>query len=270
MPIFKIFFTLIVGYLVISCTRIKPDGDEIAVVIKKPFFFGHGGIDSHIVDSGLAWGAITTSGIYMKKVPFQLTEHFDDLITFDNQPVDFDAYIELQIIKEKAPELISSFGEEWYANKIQKVFRGFIRDYAKSQKMFSLTTDANTLLTMQKIVFEKTFDHIQKEAIPVKVIRVSFSKVSPPKEVLDATIKTAAEIQRRKTEHERGLTEKVRAKTEKEKAKADNAYRNTLGLNSSQYLEFLALENERLAIESGKANITILKGGSALPTFNIK
>jgi len=263
----KLLLLLVVG-LMTSCTSIIPDGDEVAVLVKKPWFFGHGGVSDTIVDSGLSWGAFSTWPVYLKKVPFQNTEKFTDLITLDNQPVDFDAYLELQIIKERAPELIGKFGEQFYEQRIQKVFRSQIREFAKGQKMFALTTGTETMAQMQNVVTEKMDEYLKSINIPISVTRVSFSKVLPPNEVLSETIKTAAQIQRRKTERERELTEKSREAAERAKAKSDLAYRNTFGMTASQYLQMISLENERLAIE-GDSPVTIIKG-QAVPTLNIK
>jgi len=80
----KLLLLLVVG-LMTSCTSIIPDGDEVAVLVKKPWFFGHGGVSDTIVDSGLSWGAFSTWPVYLKKVPFQNTEKFTDLITANHQ-----------------------------------------------------------------------------------------------------------------------------------------------------------------------------------------
>ena len=38
-----------------SCHGVRPDADEEAVLIKKPWFFGHGGVDEVPVETGLTW-----------------------------------------------------------------------------------------------------------------------------------------------------------------------------------------------------------------------
>ena len=36
-----------------SCHGVAPDADEEAVLIEKPWFFGHGGVQQNPVESGL-------------------------------------------------------------------------------------------------------------------------------------------------------------------------------------------------------------------------
>ena len=48
---------LIVLSLVVGCGVIAPSGDEEAVVMKKPWFFGHGGVNSEPVAAGRVWTA---------------------------------------------------------------------------------------------------------------------------------------------------------------------------------------------------------------------
>lgn len=41
----KLFLALIMCVAVSSCHGVCPDADEEAVLITKPWFFGHGGVD---------------------------------------------------------------------------------------------------------------------------------------------------------------------------------------------------------------------------------
>lgn len=38
-----------------SCHSVSPDADEEAVIVKKPWFIGHGGVEQQAVQTGLTW-----------------------------------------------------------------------------------------------------------------------------------------------------------------------------------------------------------------------
>ena len=69
-------------------------GEEV-VLVKKPWFFGHGGVEAEPVKTGLVWTAFSTEVVRVNVKPFNKTEPFDDLITKDNNPVDFDIHLTL-------------------------------------------------------------------------------------------------------------------------------------------------------------------------------
>src|SRR6478752_72157 len=96
----KTIFTLFaVTILLSSCYRVAPNGDEESVLLMKPWIFGHGGVDETPVSSGAEWVASTTDYVTFKITPVTLAEKFDDMMTDDNTPVDFSAYLRLQVKK---------------------------------------------------------------------------------------------------------------------------------------------------------------------------
>lgn len=60
------FFTLMMAA---SCHSVSPNADEEAVLIYKPWFFGHGGVDMTPVESGLTWCFWSTHSETFKIVP---------------------------------------------------------------------------------------------------------------------------------------------------------------------------------------------------------
>ena len=52
-----------------SCHGVMPDADEEAVLIKKPWFFGHGGVEEEPVTTGNTWCCWSTSSEYFKIIP---------------------------------------------------------------------------------------------------------------------------------------------------------------------------------------------------------
>jgi len=120
-------FTLMV-FIFSSCTIVDPNGDEEAVLVMKPLIFGHGGVEKTPVNCGLTFCAPTTSSIIFKITPITITEEFDNMVTKDNTPVTFSAYMKVQIISGETPKLYEKFGINWYDNSIKPKFRAMVRD----------------------------------------------------------------------------------------------------------------------------------------------
>lgn len=96
------------------------DAGEEAVLIYKPWIFGHGGVDETPVTTGLVWTAWSTEVQRVNVKPFILNETFDDLITKDNNPIDFKIHLTFQHIQGKTPILVKNFG---FAKKDEETFK---------------------------------------------------------------------------------------------------------------------------------------------------
>jgi len=244
-----------------SCSLKGIDSGEEGVMVKKPYIFGSGGIDMSPLSTGRHTLAISTEVIIYNIKPVKYTEDFDDVITNDNNPVDFTAYITLQAKSGETPKLHQNFGEKWYSNNVEEQFRAKLRGYCSQYKMFTLTTDRNVLDSLEIIVKREMQEYIDKLDIPVKVIEITIGKVTPPDEVLVETTKTAAEKQAIKTQQAREDKENARRNADRAKALADMEYKNTFtGMTVDQYLQLRALEIEKEKIEmvKGKQNVSII------------
>ena len=264
---------LITSSLFNGCTCSRIDAGEEGVLTYQPWFFGHGGIDDDPIKTGMTYTAASTVVDRYDVKPVEYKEVFDDLITADNNPVDFKAYIETQIIKGEAPYLHENFGKKWYDQKVQEKFRMFIRNFGRSKTMFELTTNASVTDEMAKTAMEQIIKHIKKEKLPVQINRVNVGKVSPPSAVIEETIKTAEQNQRIKTEASRARAELAREDAERNKATADKAYRIEFGMTTREYLRLreLEIEKEKLDIVKNKDNVTvILNSGGAIPMLNVR
>jgi hypothetical protein len=74
-----------------ACGRATPDAGHAIVLVEKPMFFGHGGVDRVPVQTGSEWIAPTTSTIDVSMVPERHDLRLNDLMTSDGVPLDFDA-----------------------------------------------------------------------------------------------------------------------------------------------------------------------------------
>lgn len=262
-------FAILVAFMFTGCvTPSSVDAGEEAVLVKKPYFFGHGGVDSEPVKTGLIWTAFSTEVVRINVKPFNISEQFDDLITYDNNPVDFDIHLTFKHIEGKTPILVEHFGARWYENKVKEPFRNAVREFTKNNTMFQMTTSPETVTKLEAAINNEIQKFLQDEGIPTELVRVSVGKVSPPQAVIDSTIQTAVQKQNVKTQEERVKAEMSREQAEVASANADKAYMRTLNISPEQYLKMKEIDNQKLAIEKG-ANINIIMG-NGVPLINTK
>jgi regulator of protease activity HflC (stomatin/prohibitin superfamily) len=266
-----------------GCHSIEPDAGEEAVLIYKPWIFGHGGVDKQPISTGLTWVAWTTSAEVYNIKPVQFDEQFNDMITRDNNPVDFNSYVEIKIIQGSTPELHEKWGKDWYRNKIQEKFRTLNRDYCRSKTMFELTTGGveittdmqNTLLSMISEYVDQISSKDGFKSPPLEINRVTVGKISPPKDVIEETIKTAAQKQRIKTEQSRAEAELSRKQAEQNKALADMAYRNQMSMSNPEYLKLRSIEIQKELVEVAKnhQNVSVIinmnEGSGVQPMYSV-
>lgn len=250
----------------------KVDAGEEGVMIKKPWIFGHGGVSPEPIKTGLVWTVWSTSVKRVNIKPFNLDEVFDDLVTEDNNRVDFKIHLTFKHIPGLTPVLVERFGSNWYANKVREPLRNSTRSFTKRHKMFEMTTDAAVTDKLEEMVTQEVRAFLVANAIPTELVLATVGRVMPPANVIAETENTAIEVQKVKTQNKRAAAEIARALAETESAKADTAYRVEMGMTTQEYLTRLKIDNEKLAIQGaseGKINMTMIMG-QATPMVNIK
>lgn len=265
--------------------RIQVEAGLEAVLVDKPFWtiFGKGGVRPDPLTSGAKWVFYTTDAIAYDVRPKQHTEVFKDevdgTITSDNIPIDFNAYIKVRPILGMTPRLHSSFGPTWYEQNLKEVFRTAVRDEVSKTPMTALTTrqlnaeGKDILGEIQRDVLKEMRDFVKAKEIDAEVMEVIVGKATPPQSVLISLANTANEQQRAKTEDERAKAEKRRAEAETERAIADNAYRNKVGFDSSQFLQLEIAKKQVEAIQAcgKKEACTAIVGALGIqPTIPLK
>ena len=279
---------LSLALLIVSggCTANIEPGHE-GVIFKKPYLFGSDGVEPEPVKPGRVWIAWTTSVMSVDMRPQRFDEEFDDMMTFDNAPVDFSAYAFLQVRQGKAPELISKFGKDltqvWKAD-LQEQFRTMTRREALKRKMTPLITgfeDASDPTKQPVAVMEAIGERVRKQmeayieekGLPIDIFDVQISKATPAGKVVDAMAETMAQQQRSKTEDERKKAEDSRKAAENSRATADREYMTRMGLDPAQYIQLEQIRAFREIAEklAGQPNTHIVLspgnvgGGSSLP-----
>ena len=270
----KSMFILVVASFMMtltSCYRVQPNAGEESVLVYKPFFFGHGGVDDSPISTGATWCAMTTDHKEFPITPITMTENFENLMPSDNTPVSFAVYLKLQIRKGSTPDLYKNFGAEWYVHNLQATFRTMVRDKASAFKMFDLASKRDISSQLEKDIFKDIAEYAKGINLPVDMMQVSIGTITPPEQVLTETKLTAAQNQSKLTQTARADAEFSRKQAEINKAIADKAYQNEMNMSVDQYLHLRQLEIEKEKVELIKDNpkVTIIFG-NAPPAYPIK
>lgn len=244
--------------MVSGCVAIEA-GHE-GVLVEQPFFFGHGGVDPVPTKTGRVVVAPTTKVIDVDIRPIQYSEHFD-IISAENAPVSFDAFLIANVIEGRSPELIAKYGPNWYANNAKEAFRTFVREEVQKYPLFQLTTDPTTRAKLQDaIAREVQTKLIEKQGIPVRLNRVVVGSILPPKGVVEQTTQTIIQEQRKITMVEFQKAEESREKAERQRGIADRAYRESLGLTAPEFVDLRRIEVQKEIVQHSPSALTVIMG----------
>jgi hypothetical protein len=274
----RLVVLLVTGIIVYAgsagCALKAIDAGHEGVFVEKPFFIGHGGVDPTPVKPGRSIVALTTELIQVDLRPNQFSEHFD-IISAENAPVSFDAFLIANVLPGKSPELISRFGPNWYRNNVKEAFRTFVREEVQQYQLFQLTTDPATRPKLQKAIAERVqHDVIDKIGLPVNLNRVVIGGIMPPDGVLKQTAETIVQEQRRLTMVQFERAEEAREKAERQRGLADLAFREALGLTAPEFIELRRVEVQKEIVTHAPEALTIIMGmerfGVTLPPMSHK
>lgn len=256
----KLFLILAAVSSLYNCGYVRPDAGEEAVLIKKPFFFGHGGVEPEPVKTGASLVALSTQAVYVPTTPIQIQEHFDDLMSADGVPLDFDAVVRIKITDTVT--LITKFGPDWYKNNVQAEFRNRVRQAVRRHGMNETAISTKAIEEIDQEVSKALTSYLQEAALPLHLIQMTVGKANPPDSVKNQRIETAAQEQRALTEAKRKLAEDARLQAEQSRAAADNAFRNAMNMSPEQYLRLEEIKTYRDVCGGGKC--TVVLGGASI------
>lgn len=244
-----------------SCHSVSPNADEEAVLVEKPWLWGHGGVDMTAVESGLEWCWFSTHGIYFKIVPVKHQVDMDDLFSDDNTPLDFHTIIITQIQKGKSPVLLKNYGEDWFNINLYNYYCNLVRDHISQHSPFDLMSNRAILNDIDAKILKQMQAHVaelsKEKEFPIIIKQVTIGKATPNAEQLAEMNKTAKAVQAKQTQEREAEVQMAREKAEKQRAKADKAYREELGLSIPQFIELRKWE----VIEKKQgANIDVIVG----------
>jgi hypothetical protein len=258
----KLFFWAVTWPLfltAVSCHGVRPDADEEAVLIKKPWFFGHGGVDDEPVKTGLAWCFWSTSSEMFKIVPVKYEEVLDDIISNENTPLDFKTMIVLKITEGKSPVLLKNYGINWYDNNIKDTYNNLTRHYVSQYSPFDLTSNREVIAYIDICVKAEMIKYVEKlskeKEFPVTIENVITGRAIPNGEQLAEMNNTAAQIQARQTQERRKEMEEAREQAERQRAVSDKAYMREMSLTPEQFISLKAWD---IIEKKQGANIDVL------------
>ena len=241
-----------------GCAAIEA-GHE-GVLVEQPLFFGHGGVDAVPATTGRVMLAPTTKVIDVDVRPTQYSEHFD-IISAENAPVSFDAFLIANVIEGRSPELIAKYGPNWYQNNVKEAFRTFVREEVQKYPLFQLTTDPTTRTKLQDaITREVQLKLIDKQNIPVRLNRIVVGSILPPKGVVEQTTQTIVQEQRKITMVEFQKAEEAREKAERQRGIADRAYRESVGLTAPEFVDLRRIEVQKEIVQHSPTALTVIMG----------
>ena len=247
-----------------SCSLCGVDGTEEGVFIKKPLFFGKGGVEMQALTEGSEWKVFSTDFVTYTNIPVKYTEVFDDVFCNDNTPMDLSAHITLQLVKGKSPVLHTNYGFDWYNNVVKENFRKTVRNFISTYDMYTLTSDREVYDAIEIDITQKLGQYFtdisSTKEFPITIVNVVVDKAKPNDSVMDELNKTATMAQAKLTEIKQQEVEDQRKITEHKRALADMEYRRTMGMTPAEYIQLRTLE----VIENKpNANIDVLFGSTS-------
>jgi regulator of protease activity HflC (stomatin/prohibitin superfamily) len=256
----------VLAVMTTGCSTYSPDAGHEIVLVAKPWFFGHGGVEDAPVGTGRSYAAITTEGVDVYMQPQKHEVEMDDTMTSDGVPISFHAIVVLQVIDSVS--LIKNFGPSWYDNNISEPFKTMVRQAVRKRGMNETAISTTALDAIDAEIRDSLVAFIKEKELPVKLVTMTVGRANPPDAIKNQRIETAAQEQRVQTEKQVKLAEDQRALAEASRAAADNAYRQAIGLSPEQFIQLRQIE--MMHDVCSKTNCTFIQNGGAVPTLAIK
>jgi SPFH domain / Band 7 family len=251
---------LSIGLALMGTGCVAIEAGHEGVLVEQPYIFGHGGVDPVPSKTGRIWVVPTTKVIDVDVRPGQYAEHFD-IISAENAPVSFDAFLIANVVEGRSPELIANYGPNWYQNNVKEAFRTFVREEVQKYPLFQLTTDPTTRAKLQDAIARDVQTKlIEKQNIPVRLNRIVVGSILPPKGVVQQTTETILQEQRKITMVEFQKAEEAREKAEKQRGIADRAYRESLGLSATEFVDLRRIEVQKEIVQHAPSALTVIMG----------
>ncbi len=236
-----------------GCSTATPNAGHQVVWVKKPLFFGHGGVDPTPVTTGLEYGAITSDDIDVDMLPQRVDMEFDDMMTKSGVPVNFHVVITFQVTD--SVKLVSQFGADrgkddhgnalkwgFWDRNLDQPLRTAVRDSVKKRDMQEMAIDQTAADAVGAEVAEAADKIVLSKNIPIKITALNVGRVNPPDAIKNQRIATAEQEQRKITETQRKLAEDQRKAAEESRAAADNAYNEKMRLSPEQFVQLKQIE----------------------------
>lgn len=267
---FKLLLLTSIVFCLTSCHFVSPDAGEEAVLIYKPWIFGHGSVDKDPVKTGLTWCVFSTSSETFKIIPQKQQVDMEDLVSNDNTPLDFHTVIITQIKEGKTPILLENYGKDWFSTNLYNHYCNRVRDYVSQHSPFDLMSNREVLNEIDRKVLKEMQNYVSElsgeNEFPVVIKNVIIGRAIPNTEQLEEMNRTAKAVQAKQTQEREAEVQEAREKAERLRAIADKAYRTELGLSAE---DFIALKWIETIEKKQGANIDVMVG-PATSMWNVR
>jgi len=231
------------------------------VVVDKPYMWGHEGVQPKPITEGrvLLWRSSSVYDVVM--TPQAEHVKFDDFSSGDNILLDFESTIQYQVTN--AVDLVSHFGDKWFANDVNRQYAAIVREALKKKTMTQMMSDAVAAQDVDNEVTGALQRLVQDQKLPVRILGVSLGRAKPNENVLLQMNETAAQQQRQKTLSAAAIAEGNREVEQIAKAKADNAYRNAMQLSPDMFIQLERIKRYADACRDTKGTCIVDATGHA-------
>jgi len=249
----RILVLSIFTLLLVSCGWEKIDPGFEGVVMKKPFFFGHGGISDEPLEPGRVLTALSTKVIEYDLRPNKKKDNFNILMQDSKLNVSFGLYLVTRLNKGSTPSVLKTMGtpKNWFQRTIEPRYREIVRGVISTTKTNEVNNNRNIL---SKTILERT--RAAAKQYPVEIISVSISNIDYP-----ASVTKAVEIKMQRQQELKRQSYEVqieRKKAEKRVIEARGIARAQAIINTTLTQRYIQLEYVKSIRESAlKGNQTI-------------
>lgn len=243
----------------------KPKAGTQAVLTYRPIIYGTEGVDPTPVMTGRTFVSPTTLVDYVDMRPQQYTVHFDDFMSKDGVPLDFDAVIRLQVTD--SVKLIRDFGTKWYESNVEAELANRVRQAVRKHGMNEVAIDTAAVDDIDNEVSQAMREYLSSAGLPVQLIQITVGKANPPDAIKNQRIETATQQQAVLTQQQRKLAEDERKAAEASRAAADQEYRNAMTLTTDQFVQLEWLKSFREVCGAG--HCTVVTAGAATPVLSV-
>jgi regulator of protease activity HflC (stomatin/prohibitin superfamily) len=261
----KRFILIAIAAVLTGCSTYSPDAGHEVVLIEKPYFFGHGGVNPNPVKTGRVYTAWSTEGedVYMQPQKYEMES--PDTMTSDGVPISFHAIMVLQVTDSVS--LIKNFGNKWYENNLNEPFRTMVRQAVRKRGMNETAISTSALDAIDTEIHDQLVAFIAAKKLPVQLVTMTVGRANPPDAIKNQRVETAAQEQRIQTEKQKKLAEDSRLQAEQSRANADNAYRESMHLSPEQFIQLKQIEMQQEVC--GRGGCTFIMSGGVAPVYNL-
>jgi regulator of protease activity HflC (stomatin/prohibitin superfamily) len=156
--------------------------------------------------------------------------------------------------------MMRDFGPEWWKNNLERPYFSSVREEIKHRSMKDMMSSTVAGKEVDDALTKALEAKVAELKLPVRIVEINLGRAKPNAKILEQMNDTAAEQQRLLTLEQSRLAEVKRAEQQNAKAIADNAYRNKIGLNVSEFVQLQLADKQIDACRAAKECVLLPPG----------